>query len=130
MKRGFPESSPSAWRSFLTALLRLRSKSMPEPFLQFFPGDDLAGPLEEHGQDLKRLLLKFDLQAGLAEFADAQVELEKAEADDVLIGSWVERGSRHTDHFYWRLRSLPSLAATSVIQRGSYFLREPIFSIR
>jgi hypothetical protein len=53
----------------------------PECFLQFLPTDDLAGMFQEHGQDLKGLLLKPDSQAVLAQFACTKIQLEHPETE-------------------------------------------------
>jgi hypothetical protein len=52
----------------------------PEPLLQILAHYDLAGVLDQHGQDLKRLLLNSDLQSMLSEFAGAEIKLEDAKA--------------------------------------------------
>jgi hypothetical protein len=59
----------------------------PQPLLKVFAPDDLAGVLEQHRQDLEGLLLKPDLQAALAQFASAKVNLEhsKTEPPGILM---------------------------------------------
>jgi hypothetical protein len=48
----------------------------PQLFHQFVAGDQLAGAIEQHGENVKRLLLKIRGVPVGAEFAGAQVELE------------------------------------------------------
>lgn len=52
----------------------------PNTLAELIAGDELAGVLEESGQDLKGLARKLDANAGLAEFTRAQVHRERAEA--------------------------------------------------
>src|SRR5436309_3353772 len=82
----------------------------PKLLLQLFPRHHLAWPLQEHGQDLKRLLPKPDLQPALAQFAGAQVQLEHAEADDAgrraLCFHRESSGVRQGYHL-WRGESKP-----------------------
>jgi hypothetical protein len=56
----------------------------PEPAAQFFPGNDFPGMLEEHGQDLERLLLESHLDAVPAELTGTEIHFEDAEADDAV----------------------------------------------
>ena len=65
------------------------SVGLPEAGAQVVAGNDLAGGLEEEGQDLEGLLLEFDAQAVAAKLSGAQVELEYAEA----AGSGIRVGS-------------------------------------
>jgi hypothetical protein len=51
----------------------------PERLLKLLAADDLAGTLEQHRQDLDRLLLKPDAQASLAQFTRHEVQLEDPE---------------------------------------------------
>ena len=55
----------------------------------------MARSLEQHGEDLKGLILKANLQAALAHLPRAQVRLKRAEADVffesvVAISTWAE----------------------------------------
>ena len=52
----------------------------PEPLLQILARYDLADVLDQHGQNLKRLLLNSDLQSVLSEFAGTEIKLEDAKA--------------------------------------------------
>jgi len=61
--------------------------SGPQPLLQFFARDHLAGILEQQGQDAERLFLQRDLQAVLPEFPGFDVHLEGPEPDRVGTGS-------------------------------------------
>src|ERR1700730_614138 len=58
----------------------------PEPGSEFLAGNDLAGPLQEHGQERKGLFLKLDFVAILAELGGAQIGLEQAETNDGVRG--------------------------------------------
>ena len=60
----------------------------PEAFLQILAGNDVAWTLQQHQQNLKRLLLKPQPNPALAQLARASVELENAEAKNVLT-LWV-----------------------------------------
>jgi len=53
----------------------------PKFRLEFLTRYHLAHALEQHRQDLKRLLLQFDLQAFPAQFARSKINLESPEAD-------------------------------------------------
>jgi|SRR5580700_10898764 hypothetical protein len=48
----------------------------PKFFLEFVAGDDQARALEQHREDLERLLLELDANARLAQFASLQVKFE------------------------------------------------------
>ena len=51
----------------------------PEFGLQLLPCYDLAGLLQEHGENPKRLFLQLDLDAAPAQFTGTQVEFENTE---------------------------------------------------
>ncbi len=51
----------------------------PQPFAQFFPRDDVAGPLEHDRQNFERLVLQPYANAALAQLARAQIDFEYAE---------------------------------------------------
>ena len=53
----------------------------PKRLLEFLSCDHVAHVLEQHRQDLKRLLLELDLQALLAKLARSKIDLESPEAD-------------------------------------------------
>ena len=53
----------------------------PEAGLEFFAGDDLAGLLEEGGEDLEGLALELDAEAGFPELSGLQIDLIEAEAE-------------------------------------------------
>jgi hypothetical protein len=53
----------------------------PQMGSQFFPRDDLARPLDQHHQNLKRLLLKPDLGSIATQFSGAEIGLEDSELD-------------------------------------------------
>ena len=57
-----------------------------------FPSDQLAGMLEQQGQDLEGLALKFDFQAVLVQLSLVQVSLEGAETDTARLCGTVHRG--------------------------------------
>ena len=65
---------------------------------------DLAGMLEEHPKEPERLLLKFHLQAVLAQLTRAKVNLKDPEADGSTVGSEVDRFPSRT----WLECSAPS----------------------
>jgi len=65
---------------------------------------DLAGMLEEHPKDPERLLLKFHLQAVLAQLTRAKVNLKDPEADGSTFGGEVDRFPSRT----WLECSAPS----------------------
>src|SRR3954449_9736843 len=50
--------------------------AVPELLLDLFPSDHFTGTLEQEGQNLERLLPKFDANAALPQFAHAEVQLE------------------------------------------------------
>ncbi len=55
----------------------------PDPLLQLFPGQDLAGPFQKGEKEFERLLLELDLAALLEDLAGAGVDLEGSEAESV-----------------------------------------------
>jgi hypothetical protein len=57
----------------------------PEPAPQLFPGKNFTGTLEEHGQDLERLLLESHLSAVPPEFTGAEIHFEGTKADDAVF---------------------------------------------
>src|SRR5579862_1782997 len=57
----------------------------PEPFLQFFPTHHSPGTFQQQGQNLKWLILQFDVHAPLAEFASLKIQLIRTEANHVRI---------------------------------------------
>ena len=61
----------------------------PQLAAELLASDDLLGMDEEHLQDSQRLILKPDLDALLAQFSGAHVQLERAEADDLRTGRFV-----------------------------------------
>src|SRR5712692_7873593 len=64
----------------------------PELLLEFFSRDDLTRMLQQQRQDVKRLVLKLDLQAVLAQLARTQIELECAEANPSGWGGYLQGG--------------------------------------
>ena len=57
-----------------------KSVCRPDLLLQLLPGDNLAGVVQQHLQDLHWLFLKFDLESVLAEFTGAKVGLKRPES--------------------------------------------------
>ena len=53
----------------------------PETQLELLPGDDLAGVLEERGENFKRLRLQLDPETSLPEFTALEVHLEEPEGE-------------------------------------------------
>src|SRR5438552_2270054 len=53
----------------------------PEPFLKILASNNFAGIQHKHREDLKRLFLKPDALAVLAQFAGPEVHLENPEAE-------------------------------------------------
>lgn len=53
----------------------------PQPGTHLVTRDDLAGPLQQHSQDLKGLILEFDFDPVAAQFSCAQIHLEDTETD-------------------------------------------------
>ena len=53
----------------------------PEPLLQFLAGNQLPGPLQQHGQKFNGLPGQLDLQAMFEQFPDLGVEFEGAKAE-------------------------------------------------
>jgi hypothetical protein len=53
-----------------------RSRRGPELLLQFLSHYYLAAALDQHGQNLKQLLLDSDLQSVLSKFTGAEIHLE------------------------------------------------------
>ena len=52
--------------------------------MQLITGDHLAPTLQEHGQDLKRLLLKLDPDATLAQLACFEIGFKDSKANQGL----------------------------------------------
>jgi hypothetical protein len=52
----------------------------PKFFPELFPGDDLTWMFEQKSEDLKRLLLEFDLHPLLAQLAGMQVHLKDSKS--------------------------------------------------
>src|SRR4051812_18123034 len=52
--------------------------AVPELLLDLFPGDHFARAIDQEGQNLEWLLLNFDANAALAQFAQPEVQLEDA----------------------------------------------------
>ena len=57
----------------------------PNLFPQFFAGDEIPGPLEQHPQHLKRLLLELDPNAALAQLTGREVGFKDAETHDATL---------------------------------------------
>src|SRR5215472_12043794 len=74
---------------------------MPEPLLQFLPGDNFTRVLQQHEQDLKRLLLEFDPDARFAQLTGPGVEFKEPEADHSLVASRIDWGVRHATSHVW-----------------------------
>ena len=53
----------------------------PEPLLELFTRNDLAGALQQHRQDLQRLHLQLDLATRLVQFSGTKVHLEHIEPE-------------------------------------------------
>ena len=53
----------------------------PDTELKIFPGDDLAGVLEEHREHLEGLALNFDSLASLPQLSGLQISLKETEKD-------------------------------------------------
>jgi hypothetical protein len=53
----------------------------PEPLLDLFPRHHLAGPLEEHGENLEGSFLQLDLAAVMAQFTSSKVNFELPDPD-------------------------------------------------
>ena len=53
----------------------------PQPVAKLFPGHRLTGPLEQHRQNLKRLLLKPEPHAVFPQLAGSKIDLEYAETE-------------------------------------------------
>jgi hypothetical protein len=52
--------------------------ALPQPVAKFFAANDLAGMLQQHSQDLARLVLQLDLDALFSQLGRAQVQLKNA----------------------------------------------------
>jgi hypothetical protein len=57
----------------------------PEPLAEFLPGHQFARLFEEQGQNLKGLVLQFDSETVLSEFAGAQVQFEAGETEEIAV---------------------------------------------
>ena len=66
----------------------------PEPPLQFFTGNDLTRMLQQHGENLERLLVQLDFQPVLAQFAGAQVNFKSLEANARGTGGGGHKSTR------------------------------------
>ena len=64
---------------FVDAVVEVDDRLAPEFLVQLLPGYQLSGFLQQHRQDLKRLLLQPDAQAALRQFSGSQVDLEDTE---------------------------------------------------
>ena len=62
------------------AVIEVDDDLAPDFLAQFLPGYQLAGLFEQHGQDLKRLLLQPDAPAALRQFAGSKIDLEDSKA--------------------------------------------------
>ena len=56
----------------------------PQPLPELVAGQHLAGPLEQHGQQLERLVLQAEAHAVLAQLARAEIELESSESESAV----------------------------------------------
>ena len=59
----------------------------PQSLPQLLPGDEFAGTIQQRLENLKRLLGQIDADAGLPQFARANVQLECAKTDERIQGS-------------------------------------------
>jgi len=59
----------------------------PQSLPQLLPCDELAGTLEQRLENLKRLIGQVDPDAALPQLTRAQVQLERAEADQSIQSS-------------------------------------------
>src|SRR5439155_18180213 len=67
----------------------------PQPVAKLFPGHRLTRPLEQHRQNLKRLLLESELHAVLPQLAGSKIDLEHAETEADGCGAlWHGIGDR------------------------------------
>jgi len=57
----------------------------PEGLSKFFAGHEFAGAAQQNCQNLKRLFLKLDLHAALAQFEFAQISLKGTEAEYLRV---------------------------------------------
>ena len=58
----------------------------PKPLAQLVARDQLAGVLEQEGQNLQRLVREVSAPAALPKLTRPQVQLEDSESDDVRFG--------------------------------------------
>jgi hypothetical protein len=56
----------------------------PEAVAQLLASDDVTGPLQKLGQNLKRLLLQLDFPSLTPQFAGTQIQFEDTELARVL----------------------------------------------
>ena len=74
---------PQSLHGIVEALLEVHERvGGPQFLLQLFSADDLAGTLQQHGQDLHRLALQSDLHSLFVKFSGPQIKLEDPEAGD------------------------------------------------
>jgi hypothetical protein len=87
---GVAESVPKPFDCSVEAVVEVyESVRRPEASMQFLASDELAGALQEEGQNVKGLVLESHLGAVPAEFAGAQVSFEDSELDNgVWFGLW------------------------------------------
>ena len=76
---------------------------VPKLLAELLAADDNTRLLQQSNKHLHRLVLKFQLDAGLAQFAGLKVNLKNAETQDVGDGSRSFHGEFPYGNLSWRL---------------------------
>ena len=89
MKREFSGRIPKCFPYFVDGLAETFVKihedaGRPDPVAQFFPRDHLAGTLQEHHENLERLVLQLDLRPLPAHLPGPQIDFENSEPNNVV----------------------------------------------
>ena len=70
---------------FVEAVIEVYDRVWPELATQFFPGQQLTRPLEQHGQQLKGLLLQPDTFAAFCQFAGSDVGFKNSKTQTFVL---------------------------------------------
>jgi hypothetical protein len=70
---------------FVEAVIEVNDRVRPKLATQFFPGEQLARPFKQHGQQLKRLLLQPDASTALGQFARSNIGFKDSKAQSLVL---------------------------------------------
>ena len=80
--RDIPQRIPHLADGAVDCIVEIdKGVGVPELFLDLFPRDHFAGALDQEGQDLEWLLLNFDADAALSQFARLKIQFEHSEVE-------------------------------------------------